>query len=108
MKAASLFGGYAKANPKYVTLTSNVTHSLNVVIKGFVKNGMRVVTTSMEHNSVVRPLRELQQNGVAGRGHSGEPARLRRPEEFSEAALERTDPRGRVALQQRLRLRPAD
>ena len=65
MKAASLFGGYAKANPKYVTLTSNVTHSLNVVIKGFVKSGMRVVTTSMEHNSVVRPLRELQQNGVA-------------------------------------------
>ena len=58
MKAASLFGGYAKANPKYVTLTSNVTHSLNVVIKGFVKSGMRVVTTSMEHNSVIRPLRE--------------------------------------------------
>ena len=45
MKAASIFRGYAKANPKYVTLTSNVTHSLNVVIKGFVKSGMRVVTT---------------------------------------------------------------
>ena len=63
-KAAALFGGYAKANPKYVTLTTNVTHSLNILIKGFVKPGMRVVTTSVEHNSVIRPLREAQQNGA--------------------------------------------
>lgn len=63
-KLAKLFGGYERANPKYVTLTSNVTHSLNVVIKGFVRPGMRVVTTSMEHNSVVRPLRAAQRNGV--------------------------------------------
>ena len=64
MKAAKLFGGWEKANPKYVTLTMNITHSLNIVIKGFVKPGMRVVTSSMEHNSVVRPLRELQSEGV--------------------------------------------
>ena len=63
-KAASLFGGYAKANPKYVTLTSNITHSLNIIIKGFVKPGMRVISTTMEHNSVVRPLREAQNNGA--------------------------------------------
>ena len=92
MKAASLFGGYAKANPKYVTLTSNVTHSLNVVIKGFVKSGMRVVTTSMEHNSVVRPLREAAAERRRGRGDSGEPARLRRPEEiFRSGARTHTD-----------------
>lgn len=63
-RAAKLFGGYAKANAKYVTLTSNVTHSLNIVLRGFLKPGMRAVTTSMEHNSVVRPLRELQEQGV--------------------------------------------
>lgn len=91
MKAASLFGGYAKANPKYVTLTSNVTHSLNVVIKGFVKSGMRVVTTSMEHNSVVRPLRELQQNGVAVDVIQASLRGYVDPKKFSEAALERTD-----------------
>lgn len=91
MKAASLFGGYAKANPKYVTLTSNVTHSLNVVIKGFVKSGMRVVTTSMEHNSVVRPLRELQQNGVAVEVIQASLRGYVDPKKFSEAALERTD-----------------
>lgn len=91
MKAASLFGGYAKANPKYVTLTSNVTHSLNVVIKGFVKSGMRVVTTSMEHNSVVRPLRELQQNDVAVEVIQASLRGYVDPKKFSEAALERTD-----------------
>ena len=91
MKAASLFGGYAKANTKYVTLTSNVTHSLNVVIKGFVKSGMRVVTTSMEHNSVVRPLRELQQNGVAVEVIQASLRGYVDPKKFSEAALERTD-----------------
>ena len=91
MKAASLFGGYAKANPKYVTLTSNVTHSLNVVIKGFVKSGMRVVTTSMEHNSVVRPLRELQQNGVEVEVIQASLRGYVDPKKCSEAALERTD-----------------
>ena len=90
-RAAKLFGGYAKANPKYVTLTANVTHSLNIVIKGFLKPEMRVVTTSMEHNSVVRPLRELQKQGVlvdvlqcSLRGYLP-------PKALSEALLEKTD-----------------
>ncbi len=63
--AAKLFGGCMGANPKYVTLTSSVTHSLNIVIKGFVKSGTRVITTSMEHNSVMRPLREAQKGGAS-------------------------------------------
>ncbi|WP_392438956.1 aminotransferase class V-fold PLP-dependent enzyme [Cloacibacillus evryensis] len=90
-RSAKLFGGYAKANPKYVTLTANVTHSLNIVIKGFLKPEMRVVTTSMEHNSVVRPLRELQKQGVlvdvlqcSLRGYLP-------PKALSEALLEKTD-----------------
>ena len=90
-KAAKLFGGYAKANPKYVTLTSNVTHSLNIVIKGFVKSGMRVVTTSMEHNSVIRPLREAQKSGVAVEVIQASLRGYVAPKKFSEAALERTD-----------------
>ena len=90
-KAAKLFGGYAKANPKYVTLTSNVTHSLNIVIKGFVKSGMRVVTTSMEHNSVIRPLREAQKSGVAVEVIQASLRGYVDPKKFSEAALEHTD-----------------
>lgn len=90
-KAAKLFGGYAKRNPKYVTLTMNVTHSLNVVIKGFVKSGMRVVTTSMEHNSVVRPLREMQKNGATVEVIQASLRGYVDPKKFSEAALEHTD-----------------
>ncbi|WP_462362942.1 aminotransferase class V-fold PLP-dependent enzyme, partial [Pyramidobacter porci] len=63
-RAARLLGGYENASPVYVTFTANVTESLNIVLKGFLKPGMRVVTTSMEHNAVTRPLRHLEKNGV--------------------------------------------
>lgn len=61
---AELFGGYEKANPKYVTLTSNVTESINIVLKGILKPNMRVITSSIEHNSVIRPLSSLKEQGV--------------------------------------------
>ncbi len=64
MKLADFFGGYSKADPRYVTFTSNVTESLNVVLKGYLRPGMRAATTSMEHNSVIRPLRRLESEGV--------------------------------------------
>lgn len=63
-RAAKFFGGYENASPVYVTFTSNITESLNVVLKGFLRPGMRVVTTSMEHNAVTRPLRRLEREGV--------------------------------------------
>ncbi len=63
-RIAKFFGGYENGSPLYVTFTSNVTESLNVVLKGFLKPGMRVITTSMEHNSVIRPLRHLESFGV--------------------------------------------
>lgn len=62
-RIARLFGGYGGADPSYVTFTPNATYSLNTVLKGFLHERMRVVTTSMEHNSVMRPLRELFNNG---------------------------------------------
>ena len=52
------------ADSEYVTFTANVTESLNVVLGGFLKAGMRVVTSSMEHNAVIRPLRRLEKQGV--------------------------------------------
>jgi selenocysteine lyase/cysteine desulfurase len=54
-RLAALLGG----DPRHVTFTSNVTEALNVVIKGFLRPGMRVLSTAMEHNAVVRPLRGL-------------------------------------------------
>lgn len=48
------FFGYN--NPSNVIFTNNVTTSLNMLIKGLLKSGDHVITSSMEHNSVIRPL----------------------------------------------------
>lgn len=50
------FFGYD--NPSNVIFTNNVTTSLNMLIKGLLKPGDHVITSSMEHNSVIRPLIE--------------------------------------------------
>ena len=42
----------------------NATDALNTAIKGMVNKGDHVVTTSMEHNSVLRPLKQLENQGV--------------------------------------------
>ncbi|MBW2095426.1 MAG: aminotransferase class V-fold PLP-dependent enzyme [Deltaproteobacteria bacterium] len=47
-----------------VIFTRNVTESLNLAIYGMVREGDHVVTTSMEHNSVMRPLRDLEARGI--------------------------------------------
>lgn len=44
------------SSPSNVIFTNNVTTSLNMLIKGLLKPGDHVVTSSMEHNSVLRPL----------------------------------------------------
>ncbi|WHH58348.1 aminotransferase class V-fold PLP-dependent enzyme [Petroclostridium sp. X23] len=51
-------------DPLCVSFTSNTTEALNKGIKGLVKPGDHVITTSMEHNSVLRPLKKLEQLGV--------------------------------------------
>jgi len=51
--AARLLG---LANPMRVILTFNATHALNIAIQGLLREGGHAVTTSMEHNSVLRPL----------------------------------------------------
>ena len=48
------------ADPARITFTLNITESLNAVIYGFLNAGDHVITSSMEHNSVIRPLRHLE------------------------------------------------
>jgi len=50
--------------PDRVIFTLNATDALNMAIKGLIKPGNHVVTSSMEHNSVTRPLHVLSQQGV--------------------------------------------
>ncbi|WP_003544655.1 aminotransferase class V-fold PLP-dependent enzyme [Desulfotomaculum nigrificans] len=49
---------------KRIIFTLNATDSLNLAIKGLLRPGDHVITSSMEHNSVTRPLYTLQSYGV--------------------------------------------
>ena len=49
---------------KNIAFTSNATMSLNIVVKGILSEGDHVVTTVLEHNSVLRPLYEMEKKGV--------------------------------------------
>ena len=47
-----------------IIFTLNCTDALNLGLKGLLKPGDHVITSQIEHNSVVRPLRRLEQQGV--------------------------------------------
>lgn len=47
-----------------VSFTQNCTQALNTAVKGFLKKGDHVVISSLEHNSVVRPLETLKVRGI--------------------------------------------
>lgn len=51
-------------NSMNVIFTCNATDSLNIAIKGILKPGDHVITTSMEHNSVLRPIKYLESHKI--------------------------------------------
>ena len=51
-------------NPMNIVFTNNATDSLNLAIKGAVEKGDHIITTSMEHNSVIRPIKSLEKYGI--------------------------------------------
>ncbi|HOP46580.1 MAG TPA: aminotransferase class V-fold PLP-dependent enzyme [Desulfobacteraceae bacterium] len=55
---ASLFN---ISDPSRVVFSMNITESLNTVFNGFLNEGDHVITSSMEHNSVIRPLKYLEE-----------------------------------------------
>ena len=58
---AQLFGA---ESPDRIAFTANSTQALNTAIKGILQSGDHVITTALEHNSVLRPLYELEDQGV--------------------------------------------
>ena len=58
---AQLFGA---ESPERIAFTANSTQALNTAIKGVLRPGDHVITTALEHNSVLRPLYELANGGV--------------------------------------------
>lgn len=66
----SIFGTRAKLceffhgeSPTQIVFTANSTESLNIGMKGIIEPGDHVITTELEHNSVLRPLYELETKG---------------------------------------------
>ena len=51
--------------PHRLVFTFNATHALNIALKGLLRPRDHVITSSMEHNSVNRPLRALEARGVS-------------------------------------------
>jgi len=51
-------------DPLRIVLTKNATEALNIAIFGLLKPGDHVITSGMEHNSVMRPLRLMEARGV--------------------------------------------
>lgn len=60
-KLKDMFSASAVEN---VVFTLNCTHAINYVLKGLIKSGDRIVTSSFEHNAVMRPLEKLKKQGV--------------------------------------------
>lgn len=61
-RLSDLFDGYGFER---VAFTKNCTEALNLAIFGVLKEGDHVVTTCLEHNSVLRPLERLKDAGIA-------------------------------------------
>ncbi len=55
----ALAGLFGAPDSRRIVFTLNATEALNIAILGLLREGDRVVTTSVEHNSVMRPLRDL-------------------------------------------------
>lgn len=53
------------SDPRRIAFTCNSTESLNLAIKGAFLPGDHVITTELEHNSVLRPLYEMEEKGVS-------------------------------------------
>ncbi len=56
------FNGYGT---EFVSFFPNCTYALNTAIKGVVKKGDHIIISSLEHNSVLRPVHKLKEDGVA-------------------------------------------
>ena len=55
---------YGAESPERIAFTANSTQALNTAIKGVLNPGDHVITTALEHNSVLRPLYELEDRGA--------------------------------------------
>ena len=60
---ASLKAAGRQKDPNRLVFTANATHALNLVLQGTLRPGDHVVTTALEHNSVIRPVNHMVSRG---------------------------------------------
>jgi cysteine desulfurase family protein len=58
-KRLTLFFGGDEETPQRLCFGYNATDALNLIIQGLLRPGDHVVTTNLEHNSVIRPINHL-------------------------------------------------
>jgi len=62
---AALAGLLGVKDPLRIAFTKNATEAINIAIRGLLRPGDHVITTSVEHNSVMRPLEHARRAGVS-------------------------------------------
>ncbi len=82
-----LFNG---TDPNRLCFTHNATDALNLVIPGLLAPGDHVITTNLEHNSVLRPLYALGQRGVEVQSIACDAKGFVAPDDFSDAFRDST------------------
>ena len=72
-------------DPSRMIFTANATEAMNLALHGFLKPGDHAVFTGMEHNAVYRPLKALEQMGVALTMAAADACGLVHPENIHQA-----------------------
>ncbi len=86
-RVAKLLGA---SNADRIVFTFNGTDSLNLALHGVLRPGDHVVTSAVEHNSVLRPLRNLRDRGVEVTYVAGDQVGRVNPDEFQRAIRKNT------------------
>ena len=64
LETRQLLSGFIGAQADRVVFTQNATDSINLALKGLLKPGDHVITSSFEHNAMARPLEALRKTGM--------------------------------------------
>lgn len=78
------------ARPEQIVFTQNGTDALNLALHGLLRPGDHVVTTTLEHNSVLRPLRALAERDVTATYVACDPCRGVDPDDIAAAITSQT------------------
>jgi cysteine desulfurase family protein len=72
-------------DPNRLIFTANATHALNLLIRGTISPGDHVVTTALEHNSVIRPINHMVRLGAEATFVRSDPEGYVDPDEIRKA-----------------------